>query len=123
MAGIGSKCRSLGLVLVKTCLFFTQSSSNLLRMFVLMISRSSLINGAMWSKTRSNLGKGLLANYWTKFFPQSSNTNHVHDTSVYQVSDLGPSLAACYIFERKGVFMFVACFERVKRYEGSGLAN
>ena len=55
---VGSKTRSVGQIIEKPCEHsrghrFVQSSSNLLRMIILTISRSSLNMGHVGSKTRS----------------------------------------------------------------------
>jgi len=60
MGGVGSISRSLGQIFDKSCLhyslevtFLAQSSSNFLRMIVLMMCRTSSIMGGVRSKSRS----------------------------------------------------------------------
>ena len=101
MVGMGSKCRSLGRILVKECK--NSSSHSFDPIFLILAQNVCLYNiGVKWDHlcvgvknlvNRSNLSKSLLAHLWPKFFTQSP----VHVTSVYQVSDLGPSWPSCYI--------------------------
>ena len=64
-----------------------------------MISDSSEIIGVLGSKSRSigqiSVKACLLAHLWPKFLPNLP----VHETNVYQVSDLGPSWASCFDIE------------------------
>jgi len=75
---VGLECRSLGQILETSFLhsrgnIFGHFFSNMVRMFVLMISRSSWIMGWVGSKSRSNLRKSCLHSGATCFAQSSSN--------------------------------------------------